>query len=301
MKNKLTVTVGISAYNEESNIQYLLNRIITQKEIDFKILEIIVISDGSRDKTVDKVREIQDKRMVLFDEKERVGQNMRQNFIFKKAKGNIIVLLEADTILNDNNYLYELIKPFFTQKNISMTYGYSLPIPLKEGSFFERMLTFVETLKQKKLDTLGYDNLYLCGTGRAFSKEMSKTFYWPEDVPEDTYSFLFCKQNRLKIMFTPYAAVHFRSPVNFPDYIKKAIKFNKGQSKLKNYFPESLLSHNYKLKSSWIISLFLEGFYRKPRFMTAYLFVNLAKSILSLFFPEYNPLWEVSSSTKLLK
>lgn len=301
MKNKLKVTVGISAYNEESNIQYLLNRIITQKEIDFKILEIIVISDGSIDKTVDKVREVQDKRMVLFDEKERVGQNIRQNSIFKKAKGDIVVLLEADTILKDSNYLYELIRPFISLKNISMTYGYSLPIPLRGGGFFERMLTFVETLKQKKLDTLGNGNLYLCGTGRAFSKEMSKTFSWPKGVPEDTYTFLYCKKNGLKMVFTPNAIVHFRSPANFSDYIKKAIKFNKGQSKLKKYFSDSLLSHYYKLKSSWIISLFLEGFYRKPRFMTAYLFVNLAKRILSLFFPEYNPLWEVSSSTKLLK
>ena len=116
MKNKLTVTVGIAAYNEDNNIQNLLRSIITQKEIDFHVKEIIIISDGSSDKTVEKVRGVQDKRITLLDEKERVGQNVRQNSIFKKAKGDIIVLLEADTILKDSKYLYELIKPFIAKK-----------------------------------------------------------------------------------------------------------------------------------------------------------------------------------------
>src|SRR3989344_18871 len=301
MKNKLTITVGIAAYNEENNIQNLLKRILVQKEIDFHVKEIIVISDGSSDKTVEKVRGVQDKRITLLDEKERVGQNVRQNSIFKKAKGDIIVLLEADTILKDSKYLYELIKPFIAKKNISMTYGYSLPIPIKRGGFFERMLSFVETLKQKKLHSLINDNLYLCGTGRAFSKEMIKTFFWPKDVPEDTYSFLFCKEKGLTIVSAPNAMVYFRSPANFSDYIKKAIKFKKGQSKLRKYFPKSLLSDNYRLKNRWMISLFLEGFYRTPIYMTAYIFVNFAKRMVSLFSPEFNPLWDISSSTKVLK
>lgn len=301
MKNKLSVTVGISAYNEENNIQNLLRHILMQKTIGFQLKEIIVISDGSTDKTPEKVKVINDQKIVLFEEHERIGQNERQNEIFKKAKSDIIVLLEADTILKDNNYLYELIRPFITQKNISMTYGTSFPTSFAQGGFFERMLIFVDTLKQKKLNALGNDNLFLCGTGRAFSKEMSNSFYWPKDVPEDTYTFLFCKKNELKMVFTPNAVVRFRSPANFSDYIKKAIKFNKGQHSLKKYYSQSLLSDSYRLNGWWMISLFLEGFFKMPTFMIFYIFVNVAKRMVSVFSSEFNPLWEVSSSTKVLK
>lgn len=301
MKIKFTVTVGISAFNEENNMQNLLKRILTQKEIDFHVEEIIVISDASTDKTGEKVREIKDRRIVLFEEKERIGQNLRQNLIFKKAKGDIIVLLEADTILKDNNYLHELIHPFITEKNISMSYGSSFPIALPRGSFFERMLTFAEALKEKKLHILNHDNLYLCGTGKAFSKEMKSLFYWPNDVPEDTYAFLFCKQNNLRMVFRPTAVVYYRSPANFSDYLKKATRFNKGKRRLEKYFSKSLLDGSYRLPNSWILSLFLEGFYKMPTFMIAYIFVNLVKRVLSLFSPEFNPLWEVSKSTKVLE
>ena len=52
MRKKLTVTIGIPAYNEEANVRNLLVSLLAQKETNFKLQEIIVVSDGSTDKTV---------------------------------------------------------------------------------------------------------------------------------------------------------------------------------------------------------------------------------------------------------
>lgn len=301
MKKTLSITIGISAYNEEANIQVLLQSIQQQKNNGFTIDEIIVVSDASSDKTAQKVREVKDSRIVFIQEKQRAGQNVRQNYILRKAKGDIVVFLEADTIFKNNNYIYELIKPFITNKNISMSYGTSLPIPLTRGSFFEKMLTFIETMKEKKFNTLKQDNLYLCGTGKAFSKEIKKIFFWPENVPEDTYAYLFCRQNKLKMSFRPLAVLHYKSPSNFSDYLKKTTRFSKGKNMLKDFFPDTQLEEKYAFSVSWILSFILEGFRRAPLYMMAYLFMVLVKKVSILFAPEFSSLWEVSSSTKILK
>ena len=48
---KLTVTIGIPAYNEEKNIGRLLKSLSNQKGDDFTLNEIVVLSDGSTDMT----------------------------------------------------------------------------------------------------------------------------------------------------------------------------------------------------------------------------------------------------------
>ena len=53
--HKPTVTVAISAYNEEGNINYFLKSVIKQKIKNFTLKKILVISDGSTDKTVMKM------------------------------------------------------------------------------------------------------------------------------------------------------------------------------------------------------------------------------------------------------
>lgn len=47
---KLSVSVGIPAYNEEQNIASLIFGILKQKVNNITLKEIIVISDGSTDK-----------------------------------------------------------------------------------------------------------------------------------------------------------------------------------------------------------------------------------------------------------
>ena len=51
MTNKLTLSIFIPAYNEEANIEHLLRSILSQKQDNFKLSDINVVSDGSSDKT----------------------------------------------------------------------------------------------------------------------------------------------------------------------------------------------------------------------------------------------------------
>jgi glycosyltransferase involved in cell wall biosynthesis len=55
--NKLTVTIGIPAYNEEKSISNLLDSIIEQTQKDYVLEKVIVACDGCTDKTSEVVSE----------------------------------------------------------------------------------------------------------------------------------------------------------------------------------------------------------------------------------------------------
>jgi len=83
---KLTVTIGIPAFNEEANIGFLLKDVLMQKTNSFKLTNILVSSDGSTDKTKFIVEAFKDKRIKLLANIERKGQSYRQNQIMNISK-----------------------------------------------------------------------------------------------------------------------------------------------------------------------------------------------------------------------
>src|SRR5438067_1210590 len=96
--NKTSITIGISAYNEEKNIGNLLQSIFAQKFTDIQLAEVLVYSDGSTDNTVATAASWS-KRVTVHEGKKRKGKWYRLNQMMHQAKGDIIVFLDADVIL----------------------------------------------------------------------------------------------------------------------------------------------------------------------------------------------------------
>ncbi len=301
MKNLLTVSIGVTAFNEENNIRKHLISILKQREKGFCIKEIIVVSDASTDKTVDKIKAIKDKRIALVEGKVRRGQNVRYNNILKQTTTDIIVFLEADTILKNDSYLAQLIEPFRQDPNVSLTYGSSFPVPASEGAFFGKMLIFVESLKENMLRRLSPDSLYFCGSGKALVRSRFQNFSWPSNVPEDAYIYLYSKKKKLKTLDRPAAVVLYKSPANFWDYAKKSSRFYKGKDQLEKYFSQEMLVKSYQYPKKWLWTFLIKGIYLNPIYMIAYIFISLSSKIYKLFTPEFTNLWSPSQSTKILK
>src|SRR3989344_6673402 len=117
MKNKkITVSIGISAYNEEANIKKLLLSLLTQKRIGFKIKEIVILSDGSNDKTISLAKSVDSNLIKIIDRKIRRGKVIRQNEILKLINSDVLVLLDADVIPANNMLLRNLVKPILEDK-----------------------------------------------------------------------------------------------------------------------------------------------------------------------------------------
>lgn len=109
MKQLPTVTIGIPAYNEEANIQKLLKALLQQKTTNYRLEKIIVVSDGSTDRTEELVKSIKRKQILLLINKRRLGLNATQNKILRKSKSDILVLFDADVLPKDKNCVASLI------------------------------------------------------------------------------------------------------------------------------------------------------------------------------------------------
>lgn len=107
---KYKVTVIIPCYNAEEFIKYCLLSILKQIPHDW---ELLVIDDGSTDKSLDIIKDIFsseiNKKNLKFIEKKNSGVSDTRNFGISIAKGDYIALIDADDIVEDN-YVEELSK-----------------------------------------------------------------------------------------------------------------------------------------------------------------------------------------------
>lgn len=103
------VSVIIPAYNEEKTIAKTLRSLQKSTHTNF---EALVMNDGSTDGTAEVVRAIQkeDPRIKLINKKNG-GKFSALNLGFEKAKNDLVVTIDADTILYPQT-INELIKPF---------------------------------------------------------------------------------------------------------------------------------------------------------------------------------------------
>ena len=85
-------SVIIPAYNAEKFIGRSVSSVLNQTFADF---EIIIVNDGSKDKTSEKARAFSDGRITVID-KENEGVSVARNTGIMKAKGEFICFLDAD-------------------------------------------------------------------------------------------------------------------------------------------------------------------------------------------------------------
>jgi len=91
-----TVSVIIPAYNEEETIKKTIDSLL---EVDYpkSKIEILVVDDGSMDRTADVVRSFKDKRVVLLQKKNEGNAAFAKNYGIGHSKGEVIITLDADS------------------------------------------------------------------------------------------------------------------------------------------------------------------------------------------------------------
>lgn len=131
------ISVVIPLYNKEAIIKKSLESVLTQDYGDF---EVVVVNDGSTDKSVEIVKSIHDPRMTLI-EQENGGPSKARNTGVKNAKGEWILFLDADDeLLPGALKIYSdaieksenadmIVAPFYNYNRN----GYTLKFPYREG------------------------------------------------------------------------------------------------------------------------------------------------------------------------
>ena len=109
--SKYFVSVILPVYNGEKHIKEAVYSILKQSH---KFFELLIINDGSTDATIDIIKSIKDKRIVIFNS-EHKGLIEALNFGIKKAKGNFIARMDCDDISSPKR-IEKQLKTLFDQK-----------------------------------------------------------------------------------------------------------------------------------------------------------------------------------------
>lgn len=170
MKNKPLVSVIIPTYNEERYIDACLQSLLSQT---YKPLEIIMVDDGSTDKTVEIAKRF---KINLFKQKH-MGPAGARNLGASKAKGEILVFPDAD-MKYDKKYIKILVKPILDKKAIGTfnkneyvantdniwsncwAINSDLPINKRHSENLPKYLSVFRAILKEDFDRVGgYDNL----------------------------------------------------------------------------------------------------------------------------------------------
>jgi len=105
-----SVTVVIAAYNEEATIKAKLENTLLM-EYPRDRVQIVVVSDGSTDRTNDIVRGYADRDVELIETAGRVGKEGAQRQALPHVRGEIVIFTDAAT-LSDADCLRNMVRNF---------------------------------------------------------------------------------------------------------------------------------------------------------------------------------------------
>ncbi len=151
------ITVIINVYNGEKYIKKCLDSIINQT---YRNLEILIVNDGSTDKTLDICKSYNDKRLKIITTKNQ-GLSLSRNIGIDNAKGKYLYFVDADDFikLDTLEYLYNLCE----ENNADMStceskdiYNYNFKIKKEKEKIF--ILTNKEMLKKNLLNVINHSD-----------------------------------------------------------------------------------------------------------------------------------------------
>ncbi len=225
MKIKNLVSIIIPVYNEQKLIKKLLLKVNSIKNIK---KEIIVINDGSSDKTL-KILKNDCKKFynILISYSHNRGKGYACRKGIKKASGKIILIQDGDLEYDPKNY-FKLIKPIL-QKKSNIVYGSRVlkggkrvrpkTISFKFRIFANHFLTFLSNI----LNNQNLTDAHTCY--KVFTRDVIKKIKLKEDgfnfCPEITSKFSKLNEKIIEVPIDYYGrTIEEGKKIKFSDGIR---------------------------------------------------------------------------------
>jgi len=168
------ITILTPTYNRSKTLKRAYESLIVQKKQDF---EWLIIDDGSTDDTKKLVKSfIEEKQIpIRYFYKKNGGKHTALNYGTKKAKGELILILDSDDYLSKNsialiNKYWEKYKD--NSKICGMTFLRKLKNPFYKDKLFKECVSNMIDFK--------YNNGYLADMCEVMKKEVLLKYPYPE-------------------------------------------------------------------------------------------------------------------------
>jgi cellulose synthase/poly-beta-1,6-N-acetylglucosamine synthase-like glycosyltransferase len=289
---RFSLSIGVMAYNEERNLSALLSSLMIQESKCSYIKEAIIVASGCTDNTVSIITDLMNtyKLIKLIVQKERKGKASAINAFFSHASGDILVLLNADTILKKDS-ISNLVQPFLDEK-IGMTGARIVPVNrddtfLGYGVHLFWKIHHVIALREPKLGELvAFRNLPI---------------HIPENIiVDEAYLEYEIRRRGFHLKYAPSSVVINRGPENLTDFICQRKRIFVGHQRLKK-------EYGYRVSTCKFMNV-LPSLIKSIDFWSLDLLKAIGIIILELYsrykgYTEYLHgenfyIWDVANSTK---
>ena len=115
MNKKILLSIIIPTHNSRNTIHTPLLSLNNSDFRYFKNIEVIVVDDKSKDRTLKKIKEIQSVlkyKLIIYPLRKNLGPAKARNYGVKKTKGNYILFLDSDVELAKSTlrYAFQFVK-----------------------------------------------------------------------------------------------------------------------------------------------------------------------------------------------
>ena len=149
------LTVSMPAFNAQKYIAEAIKSVLCQDGIDF---ELLVVDDGSDDKTTEIVRSFGDPRVRSIRNNQHMGVAYCHDFVIQRSTAPFIAHVHSDGIVLPGAF-QKMIDKLKTSSRLGLVHCYSFDIDedgkITRDAFRERRRHVVETSKQCGNDTWG--------------------------------------------------------------------------------------------------------------------------------------------------
>ncbi len=218
------VSVVLAAYNEEMVICRTIDSILNS---DYENFEILIVNDGSTDNTVGVINEkYKNILKVRLISKINTGKASSVNVGFKEAKGEIVVALDADTIIGKD--AISLLIRHFADEKIAAVSG-----NVKVGNVHNLLTLWQQVeyitgfnLERRAFAELNCITVVPGAIGAWRLKAVEEVGYFKEDtLAEDTDITLTLLSKGYKIAFEEFAYAYTESPSDLKSLLKQRYRW----------------------------------------------------------------------------
>jgi cellulose synthase/poly-beta-1,6-N-acetylglucosamine synthase-like glycosyltransferase len=221
----LRCSIGVTAYNEETNIGPLLDALLQQHLHDVEVSEIIVVASGCTDNTVPIVEGYvaNNPQIMLFVQPEREGKTAAINIFLANAAEEICVLESGDTLPHED--AVEHLVRMFTDPTVGMAGAHKIPVntPDHMVGLFTHLRLRLEHQLCLEIPRLG--------EMIAFRKVFSRI---PIDVAMDeAFVEALVVKRGMSVRYAPDAVVYNTGPTSVKEFVKQRRRNHAGHLYLK--------------------------------------------------------------------
>lgn len=217
-KNSVSIDLSIiiATCNAERYIEECLNSVVNQKT-KYNV-EIIIVNDGSTDKTAEKIKPYLSDKRVKYYEQNNQGQSAARNFAIFNSVGKYLMIVDSDDIIADGSI------DFF----IGTAINSGSDIVEGKGQMFYNNIEFtidkryriVKSYSRELLKSVGYS------WGKIYKRELWENVSYPVGyIFEDVITKFILRRKANRIVLTDSVIYGYRVGHNSSSHSKDNCKF----------------------------------------------------------------------------